>query len=298
MYVEDLLALNFMMNVFLLYLTARLLGRNVAKKRILAGGFLAALYSLAVYFPASAVFFSWAGKLLVSLLVVWFTFRPKRLVETLRLCGGFLLASFIVGGSIFALYFFAGAQVILEGGVFYLQPAWPGMLFYGTLIAFFLLLAVWHFGEWQRHSRKYRFCLEIFDGENKVKVNALVDTGNRLRDPFTGKPLCVASFHTVGRLLPPVLRTAYQTGKDPVLVLDELSGAEAAKFGVAPFRALENAGILLTYRPEKVILSTSNYREERQDLLFALTTKPLSLDDEAEVLLHPYILKKTGGVDC
>ena len=88
------------MNVFLLYLTARLLGRNVAKKRILAGGFLAALYSLAVYFPASAVFFSWAGKLLVSLLVVWFTFRPKRLVETLRLCGGFLLASFIVGGSI------------------------------------------------------------------------------------------------------------------------------------------------------------------------------------------------------
>ncbi|NLP37491.1 MAG: sigma-E processing peptidase SpoIIGA [Firmicutes bacterium] len=296
MYVEDLLALNFMMNVFLLYLTARLLGRNVAKKRILAGGFLAALYSLAIYLPASAVFFSWAGKLLVSVIIVWFTFRPRRFVETLRLCGGFFLASFIVGGTVFALYFFTGAQVLREGGVFYLRPARPGVLFYGALITFFLLLVVWRFGEWQRNSRKFRFYLEIFDEGQKVTVNALVDTGNRLHDPFTGKPLCVASFHAVSRLLPPVLRTAYKTGQDPVMALGELSGEEAAKFGVAPFRALENAGVLLTYRPEKVILGTSNYREERQDLQFALTRKPLSLDDEAEVLLHPYILEKTGGV--
>ena len=67
MYIEDLLALNFMMNASLLYLTARLTGREVARIRVLAGGFVSALYSLAIFLPASAVIFSWAGKIVLPL---------------------------------------------------------------------------------------------------------------------------------------------------------------------------------------------------------------------------------------
>ncbi|MCR3923536.1 MAG: sigma-E processing peptidase SpoIIGA, partial [Firmicutes bacterium] len=159
MYVEDLLALNFMMNASLLYLTARLVGREVTRKRVLAGGFVAALYSLAIFLPASVIVFSWVGKIIASVVVVLFTFRPQHVVELLRLCGAFFLTSFFLAGTIFALYFFGSAPAMVKGGVFYIEPPRPGMLFIGVLLAFMLLMGVWHFSARQRRRREFRFRL-------------------------------------------------------------------------------------------------------------------------------------------
>lgn len=97
MYIEDLLALNFMMNTALLYLTARLTGRELKMFRLASGGFLAALYSLVIFLPVAYFVFSWVGKVVASVLIVAFTFRPGRIMELLRLCGAFFLASFFFG---------------------------------------------------------------------------------------------------------------------------------------------------------------------------------------------------------
>ena len=194
MYIEDLLALNFMMNASLLYLTARLTGREVARIRVLAGGFVSALYSLAIFLPASAVIFSWAGKIVASIVVVLITFQPQRPVELLRLCGAFFLISFFVAGTIFALYFFGSAPATVKGGIFYLEPPRPGILFGGVFTAFILLLVVWHFSERQRKGKDFAFRLQIQEAHQTVTVQALVDTRNQLRDHISGKPLCVASY--------------------------------------------------------------------------------------------------------
>lgn len=298
MYIEDLLALNFMMNASLLYLTARLTGREVTRTRVLAGGLVAALYSLAIFLPASVIIFSWAGKIVASIVVILFTFKPQRPVELLRLCGAFFLISFFVAGTIFAFYFFGSAPAMVKGGIFYIEPPRPGMLFSGVLVAFSLLMMVWHFSERQRKRKDFSFRLLIHDAEQEVTVRALVDTGNQLRDPLSGKPLCVASYQALRPLLPQVLRTAYETGQDPVSALGLLNCEEPIRFGVVLYRSLENSGMLVTYRPPLVIVEHQNQREERSDLVFALTARPLSLDNDTEVLLHPFILEVMGGVGC
>lgn len=298
MYVEDLLALNFVMNTSLLYLTARLTGRDVAKKRLLAGGLAAACYSLAVYLPLSRLFFSWAGKIIASVLIIVLTFRPARVAEALRLCGAFLVVSFFLGGAVFALAFLSNTRFLLSGGIFYLEPPRPGMLLGGVITAFILLPGIWRFGERRRRQRAGRCRLTVCDDGRCVQVQAMVDTGNQLREPLTGRPLCVASFQALRSLLPEALRAAYEGSGDPVLALEQLDKDRAVQFGVAPFRSLENGGVLVTYKPASVILEHNDQREERQDLLFALTSTTLSLDNDYQVLLHPFIFGPQGGAGC
>ncbi len=294
MYIEDLLALNFIMNTFLLYLTARLMRREISRGRLLAGGFMAALYSLAVFLPASVFIFSWLGKLIASVIVIFFTFRPKRIPELLRLCAAFFLTSFFLAGTIFAFYCFGSAPAMVKGGVFYLETPRPGMLFTGALVAFALLLLVWHFSERQRKRKSFQMSLVICEEKQKVKVNALIDTGNQLREPFSGKPLSVASYKALRSLLPETLVAAYDQGNDPVAALSTLTAEQEKNFGIAPFRSLENSGILVTYRPPLVLLEYDGQQEARKDIVFALTARPLSLDNDVEVLLHPFVLETIG----
>ncbi|MDW7651268.1 MAG: sigma-E processing peptidase SpoIIGA [Bacillota bacterium] len=296
MYVEDLLALNFMMNTSLLYLTARLTGKQPAGIRLLAGGLLAAVYSLVIFWPGAVFVYTWAGKIAVSVLIIVFTFRPRRSVELLRLCGAFFLASFFLAGTIFALYFFGSTPAVVRGGVFYIAPPRPGMLFGGVLVAFFLIAGVWHFSERQRKGRDLRFGLLLRNDGKEVNVRAFVDTGNQLRDPVSGRPLCVVSYRAVRELMPDVLQKAFDHDEDPVRALANLTEKNAGRYGVVPFRSLENAGMLVTFRPEAVIITGQCGSVERHDLVFAITAKALSLDDDAEVLLNPAIMESMGGV--
>ena len=119
MYVEDLLALNLLMNGFLLYLAACLTGRKIKGGRLLAGSLVTALYSLAAYLPASVIFFSWAGKIIVSILAVLLTFRPRRAIETIRLCAAFVFTTFFVAGTSDNFYSFAGVMPGIRGCLFY-----------------------------------------------------------------------------------------------------------------------------------------------------------------------------------
>lgn len=295
MYVEDLLALNFLMNTVLLYFTARLTGRSLQGGRLVAGGFLAALYSLIIFLPAADFAYTWAGKIGASVLIIIFTFRPQRLREGLRLCGAFFLASFFLAGTVFALYFFGDTPAVVQGGVFYLTAPRPGLLFNGVLVSSLLLAGIWHFSERQRRSKDLRYRVTIKCGEKSAEVAGLVDTGNNLRDPLSGRPLCVASFGAVESLLPAVLRQAYRRAADPVSALGELTGAEAVRYGVTPFRSLENAGVLVTFRPDMVVLEGAGIRKECGGLVFAISAKALSLDNEAEILLNPAIMDFIGG---
>lgn len=298
MYVEDLLALNFMINTLILYLTARICGRHTALRRLLAGGFSASLYSLIIFWPQLWLAYAWPGKIAFSLLVVAATFGPRRIIEWLRLWGAFLLVSFLLAGTVFALHFFGSTPAIVRGGVFYISPPRPGMLFSGVTLAFLLLLAVWFFSEKQRKRKELRYRLFIRNAGREVEVNALVDTGNALCDPLTGKPLCVAGYRSLAYLLPAALSSAYQSGRDPVEALVNLPAEFLDRFGVAPFRSLENSGLLVTFRPESVVVVGAASRVTREDLVFALSSKALSADNSVEILINPDALEIIGGVGC
>jgi len=286
-YVEDLLALNFVLNTFLLFLTARLVGKAVKKRRLLTGGCLAALYSLVVYWPEHGWLTSWFARGAVSLLMIIVVFHPVRLTELPRLCGALFLAAFFLAGAVFALHFYGGANTFLQGGVFYVTPPSPGVLFAGALVTMLLVLGVWLFWEARRARSRLRYRLVLQDKGKDVEIPAMLDTGNNLRDPLSGKPLCIATYSAAGELLPEALYRAFETGQDPVSALSSLDGRAGRRFAVVPYRALESSGLLVTFRPDAVYLLDGDRRRLLVGAVIALTSRRFFLDDSLAALLHP-----------
>jgi stage II sporulation protein GA (sporulation sigma-E factor processing peptidase) len=291
LYVEDLLTLNIALNTFLLFLTSRLAGKGVKKRRLLAGGCLAAMYSLVVYLPDHVWLTSWTVRIAVSLLVLIVVFRPVRLTDLPRLCGAFFLTAFFLAGTVFALHFYGGANTYSSGGVFYVTPPGPGQLFSGALLTALLVFGAWIFWEGRRVRNRLRYRLILCDHGKDVEIPAILDTGNNLRDPFSGKPLCIATYSAARELLPDALYNAFETGRDPVSTLSSLDGRAGSRFAVVPYRTLEGGGLLVTYRPDAVYLLDGGQRRLLAGAAVALTSRKFFSDDSLAALLHPETLR-------
>lgn len=79
-------------------------------------------------------------------------------------------------------------------------------------------------------------CVEIRAGEKHARFDALIDTGNRLQEPFTGLPVLIAEAHLVADILP-------ETG----LPLRRI-----------PYGGLGGSGFLEAFRPEEMRFSCRN----------------------------------------
>ncbi len=176
-YVDGVMALNFVVDFFLLLGTNRLTGFPTGKKRLVAAAALGAVYSGVCLLPE----FSFLGNIpwrMVSLVGMGgIAFGWNR--SALRRCGLFLLLCFALGGAVVCLGR-AELRVLL--------PTVFGIWGLCRLCV-----------EGSLGSREY-VPLEIQNGERSVKLLALRDTGNTLRDPVTGEQALVIASSAAAKL--------------------------------------------------------------------------------------------------
>ena len=111
-------------------------------------------------------------------------------------------------------------------------------------------------------------------GERQVELTGLVDTGNTLTDPATGRPVLVAEADSLEELLPPGLRPGPAELRDPAGVLERLEdGPWRLRFRLLPYRAVGvERGLLLALRMDRVQVG----EEDRGPMLAALSPTPVS----------------------
>lgn len=69
-----------------------------------------------------------------------------------------------------------------------------------ALSAYWMVLGIWNLLEYMAGQKKGRCRVILYTNNNMVSVQAFVDTGNRLRDTITGKPVSVISKQAAIRL--------------------------------------------------------------------------------------------------
>lgn len=160
-----------------------------------------------------------------------------------------------------------------------------------------LLIAELGWGVVQRRlwQQLYQMPLEIqFDGDLS-RVSALVDTGNRLRDPLTGHPVVVVEQATLARLLPPELQPAVEqmeagdlTGVSRLLASERWS----SRFRVIPFSSIgRRHGLMIGFRPDAVRLVIDGRAIAAGDCIIAVYKGPLDPDGAYEALIHPELVQ-------
>ncbi len=111
-------------------------------------------------------------------------------------------------------------------------------------------------------------------GERTAELVALVDTGNTLTDPASGRPVMVAEGGRLTALFPKECRPERDDLEDPASGLVRLGrGAWRGRFSLLPYRAVGvSRGLLLAVRVDQIQLAGEN----KGPLLVALSPTPVS----------------------
>lgn len=180
LYIDAFFLVNFMMDFILLSLVRRMLKCPATHGSILTGAALGALCTcLLVVIPGIHVFikfilFHGACNILMiktGLKIGWNkTFLRAYLM--LYICG------FLAGG-------------VME---YFRQYIKTGSLFFAlAVLGYSVSLGVWRLVAYMAERNVRRFRVRLLNDGREYETEAFVDTGNRLRDPVTGKPVSIIS---------------------------------------------------------------------------------------------------------
>ncbi len=282
-YVDTLFLLNAVVDYLLLLAAARLAGEPLKRLRFGAGAVLGGLYAVAIFLPGMAFLSHPLCRIASAVLMLLAAYGGSR--RLLRQSLIFFALTCAFGGGVVAIGLMGRQGLALgSSGVFY-SPLDLKMVLLSAAVCYVVLTIA--FQRIGRHSALSRELMpaRLVLGERAVELTALVDTGNTLTDPVSGRPVMVAEGESLGDLFPGEYRPEPADLRDPAGAVTRLgTGAWRGRFSLLPYRAVGvDRGLLLALRVDRVTLGG----KDRGPLLVALSPTPVSDGGGYRALVGP-----------
>lgn len=258
-YADSYLLLQFVMNIYLLALVNKMLHQTVSKSRIIRGAACGALLSLLSFLVPMKLL--WCMGLSVCLSVVCMTiitFRTHRLESFWCVLEKMAVGTIFLGGGIVVLL-----RILPKGDNSFLKIT--AILATGGILYIF-------FAEFVKKNKKNKdVCRVTLFGKEKKSVEALLDTGNGLREPISGKPVAILDRE----------------------IFEQIFGEEKPiGFRMIPYHSIgKRHGVLPGYLLEKIVVETKDGAKEYQEIYVGISDNIISGTDTYKMIMHPEILK-------
>ncbi len=295
-YVDVILLENLIMNYLILWSTARLTRYNYSKVNLVIASLLGAVYAVLSYFPGYNYLFSFFMKVLFSILIVIVAYTPAHFHLLLKLTGIFYIVSFVFGGAAFGLFYFINGLSLTNNGISFIKDFPIKVLVVAIIIAYITIKYSWDYVQHRIKRERLIVKVELSFEKKQLCLDALVDTGNSLKDPITNVPVMITDYSVIKVLLPDDVQKIFeQSGENDLNAIAEIMSISkwATRFRVIPFKSLgrEN-GMLVGFRPDVVTIFDSDRRIQLNNIVIAIYRKNLSKDGEYSALVHPEMLKE------
>ena len=268
-YIDTLFLLNALVDYLLLLAAARLAGEPLRRGRFSLGAVLGGLYAVAIFLPGLGFLAHPLCRVASAALMMVISYGGSR--RLLRQGVLFVALTCAFGGGVVAIGLLGGTGLTLGNGVFYSTLDLKIVLLsaavcYGVLTLVFQRLA--------RHGGGEMVPVRLWLGERTVALTALVDTGNTLTDPVSGRPVMVAEGERTGPLFPREHRPGPGDLTDPAAALARLGTGEwRGRFRLLPYRSVGvDRGLLLAVRVDALELDGQG----SGPVLVALSPTPVS----------------------
>ena len=243
-YVDTLFLLNAIVDYLLLLCSARLAGERLSRLRFALGALLGGLYAVALFLPG----FGFLGRPLC------------------RLSAAVLMVLTAFGGC---------RRLLRQVVIFFLLSCMDLKIVLLSAAGCYAVITLIFRGA-GRHTAASRELLpaRLSLRERQVELTALVDTGNTLTDPVSGRPVMVAEGETLSPLFPPGTGPGPEDLRDPAGGLARLGeGPLRGRLRLLPYRAVGvDRGLLLAVRVDRARVGG----EELGPLLVAMSPTPVS----------------------
>lgn len=295
-YADVILLENLIMNYLILWSTARLARYRYSKVKILIASLLGSIYAVLYYFPEYRYLYSFFMKILFSIFIVTIAYTPAYFHLLLKLIGIFYILSFVFGGAAFGLFYFINGLDLTRNGISFIGDFPVKILVVAVIAAYFTVRFSWDYIHHRIKRERLVLKVEMSFDKKRLCLDALVDTGNSLRDPITSAPVMITEYEMVRELLPDDIQKIFeQCGENDLNAIAEIMAISkwAARFRIIPYKSLgrEN-GMLVGFKPDMVTIFDSSRKVQLSNIIIAIYRKKLSRDREYSALIYPEMLKE------
>ena len=268
-YVDLYFMINASMDFLCMLITARLLHRRIKTARLLTGAVIGGLYAVAALLLGCA---GVGGFLLdcmmaVVLSAVVFFGGETRLLRVLQASLVYILVSMVLGGIMTALYTWLNR---LDLPFEVLQGDGISVLIFG-LLALTAGLVTSRGGRLFGLSQKTRSVgVDAVLLGKRVRLTAMVDSGNLLHDPVSGRSVIVADRRKLFGVLPPELLAEGRAGENAIFSWMD-SSPHASRVRLIPTATAMGTGLLVAVLPDLLVIEEGDERYE-SDYLIAVSS--------------------------
>ena len=185
-YLDLVFILNFLFDLILLISVNYILRRNTKTFRLLLGSFFGSITLLLMFIKMNNIIIL-LFKLLVSIVMLMITFGFKDIKYTIKNITYFYLVSMLLGGGIEFLnnqFSYSNNGLVFRNNG--LQISY-GIVIIVALFIYFKYIRV--FKDLKNNYSNYFKCKIYFNKKQNIILNAFLDTGNKLKDPYSNKSI-------------------------------------------------------------------------------------------------------------
>ena len=295
-YIEYLLIENFIINFIILYVVGRITRTKIYKLRLFISAIIGTIYTLIVYYPSMEFMGKFLIKFFISILMVILAYNPENLSQFIKQFSGFYLVSFMFAGAIMGIFYILNNNYYLINFSFSNFRELSRYLIIGIILATILLFSIFKYYQKRLSRENYLTSIAIGLKDKEVNFIALIDTGNSLKEPITQKPVIIAEYLALEKILPESIRDMYLANKELDLniiakVMEEIG--DDIKLRLIPFKSIGNdSGILMGFKPDTIkIYLEDEIKRPNTDTIVAIYNDKLAVDEGYSGLLHPEILE-------
>lgn len=257
-YIDEVFLLNFIIDYLLLLSAAKLAGEPFHRLRLAMGAVLGGLYAAAAFLPGWGFLSHPLCKLATPVGMTLLAFGSSR--RLLRVSLTFFAVSAAFGGGVLALQLFLGAPAVLDLKTTLLAAA--GCYVFLTFL----------FRRSARHGGGELASTRLELEGRSCRLTALVDTGNTLTDPHTGKVVMVAEGEKLRDLFPPGFCPTAAELQNPAAALEKRK-TDSCRWRLLPYRTVGVPwALLLAVKVDRAQVGEEDYGP----ILVALSPTPVS----------------------
>jgi stage II sporulation protein GA (sporulation sigma-E factor processing peptidase) len=306
-YAEYLFLENALTGGIILLLTGKISGIRCKKGPLVLGSILCGIYSFILFWDTLDPLAAFLSKLGFSAAVVYIVFLPKKLRPFARIMLVFYLVSFAMGGITIGMMYFLGIMGVTRNTAVYLGALGYLYVLLGCVLTWLIFSFFSDFIRGRTIKERTWADVEIAMEGRTAAMRGMVDTGNFLKDPLTGKPVMIISADAAKRLIPEeIVMEAVKGEKTPALPEVLMKSSYANRFRMIPFHAIgEERGWLVGIRPDEIRIGVHNGKGSDRTVtasegaILAIYKGMFSggqTEEDCSILLHPSMIE--GGIAC
>jgi len=262
-YVDELFLENFIMNYIILYITAYFSKVKTKWYRLSIASIIGAIYVILTYIVNISIYNSLISKVILSILIVVIGFNFKRTIEFFKIILIFYLTTFAIGGAGFCIGYFSDAVAITETGMIYVKEISLKIVIISMIVTFIMAKVVVMLLKNRINLSAEYFNIDIFLNDIKLKLNAFLDTGNTIHEPFSKRSVVFVESEELRDYLPKEIYDVLVKGEGMERIKEDFW---KSRFVLIPVSTInESYQIKCGIRTDKIVIydKECNFEKER-----------------------------------